>query len=94
MSKKLRITLTSGLVGKKQTQRRVVEALGLKKFGTSVVHLDSPTILGMIDKVQHLVTVTEETGDAATKSTKTKAAKTTNTEKPAAAKPKAKAAAK
>ncbi len=94
MSKKLRITLTSGLVGKKQTQRRVVEALGLKKFGTSVVHSDSPTILGMIDKVQHLVTVTEETGEAATKQPKIKAAKTTKTEKPAAAKPKAKAAAK
>lgn len=93
MSKKLRITLTSGLVGKKETQRKVVAALGLKKYGTSVVHSDSPTILGMINKVHHLVTVTEETGEAATTSTKT--AKATKTEKPAAAaKPKAKAAAK
>ncbi len=92
MSKKLKITLTSGLVGKKQTQRKVVEALGLKKYGSSVVHSDSPVILGMINKVHHLVTVTEDTGETQAKATKT--AKPAKEAKPAAAKPKAKAAAK
>lgn len=53
----LKITLTSGLVGKKDTQKKVVSALGLKKYGSSVVHADSPTIRGMITKVSHLVTV-------------------------------------
>jgi large subunit ribosomal protein L30 len=56
----VRITLTSGLVGKKETQKKVVRALGLKKFGTSVVHYDSPTIRGMINKVSHLVSVSQE----------------------------------
>jgi large subunit ribosomal protein L30 len=53
----IKITLTSGLVAKKTTQRLVVKALGLKKYGSSVVHADSPTIRGMVNKVHHLVTV-------------------------------------
>ncbi len=58
----LKITLTSGLVAKKGTQIRVVQALGLKKFGSTVIHADSPTIRGMITKVSHLVTVVKEEG--------------------------------
>jgi large subunit ribosomal protein L30 len=61
----LKITLTSGLVGKKETQRKVVSALGLGKYGSSVVHADSPTIQGMIRKVHHLVTVEQAEGDGA-----------------------------
>lgn len=53
----LKITLTSGLVGKKEIHKRVVRALGLGKYGSSVVHADSATIRGMIAKVSHLVTV-------------------------------------
>lgn len=66
----LKITLTSGLVAKKQTQIKVVKALGLRKYGSSVVHADSPTIRGMVNKVHHLVTVTPfsetKVGDAKT----------------------------
>jgi large subunit ribosomal protein L30 len=58
----LKITLTSGLVAKKDTQIKVIRALGLKKFGSSVVHADTPTIRGMITKVSHLVTVEKEDG--------------------------------
>ncbi len=53
----LKITLTSGLVGKKTTQIKIVEALGLGKFGSSAVHSDSPTIRGMLNKVHHLVSI-------------------------------------
>lgn len=56
----LRITLTKGLVAKREDQKKVVRALGLRKYGSSVVHADSPTIRGMVNKVHHLVTVTEE----------------------------------
>jgi large subunit ribosomal protein L30 len=59
----LKITLTSGLVGKKDTQRKVVSALGLGKYGSTVVHADTPTIQGMLRKVHHLVTVVQD-GDA------------------------------
>ncbi|MBX9940361.1 MAG: 50S ribosomal protein L30 [Candidatus Obscuribacterales bacterium] len=53
----IRIKLTSGLVGKRQDQVKVVRALGLRKFGSEVVHQDSPTIRGMVNKVSHLISV-------------------------------------
>ena len=69
----IKITLTSGLVAKKKTQRLVVEALGLKKYGSSVVHADSPTIRGMCNKVHHLVTVVPAEGAEAKAKVKAKA---------------------
>lgn len=75
----LKITLTRGLVGKKETQKKVVQALGLGKYGSSVVHADSPTIRGMVTKVSHLVSVeTVEGGEHKAKAAKAKkpAAKT------------------
>lgn len=65
----LKITLTRGLVGKKETQKKVVAALGLGKYGSSVVHADTPTIRGMVNKVSHLVSVetVTEGKDAAAK---------------------------
>jgi large subunit ribosomal protein L30 len=71
----LRITLTRGLVAKRDDQKRVVRALGLGKYGSSVVHQDSPTIRGMVNKVHHLVTVTEEKEAAAAKAAPKAAAK-------------------
>lgn len=56
----LTITLRRGLVGKRDTHRRVITALGLGKYGSSSVHADTPSIRGMIHKVQHLVTVGRE----------------------------------
>ncbi|HIU63630.1 MAG TPA: 50S ribosomal protein L30, partial [Candidatus Avacidaminococcus intestinavium] len=38
-------------------QRATVKALGLGKIGTSVLKNDTPTIRGMIHKVEHLVKV-------------------------------------
>jgi large subunit ribosomal protein L30 len=58
----LKITLTKGLVGKTEVQKKVVAALGLRKFGSSVEHADTPTIRGMIRKVEHLVTVSKAEG--------------------------------
>lgn len=69
----LKITLTRGMVGKKETQKKVVQALGLGKYGSSVVHADSPTIRGMVTKVSHLVSVeTVEGGEHKTKAAKVK----------------------
>jgi large subunit ribosomal protein L30 len=53
----LKITLTKGLVHKMDKHCKVVQGLGLRGYGSSVVHMDSPTIRGMVRKVQHLVTV-------------------------------------
>jgi len=41
------------------TQKKTLEALGLRKLGQVVEHDASPSILGMINKVQHLVSVEE-----------------------------------
>ncbi len=38
-------------------QKNTMIALGLTKIGKVVTHEDSPAVLGMIDKVQHLVSV-------------------------------------
>lgn len=40
-----------------QRQKKTMVALGLTKIGKIVQHTDTPQIRGMIDKVNHLVTV-------------------------------------
>ena len=39
------------------SQKRGLEALGLRKIGQVIEHDSNPTILGMINKVKHLVSV-------------------------------------
>ena len=40
-------------------QKRTLEALGLRKMGQVVEHDANPAILGMVNKVKHLVSVKE-----------------------------------
>ena len=40
-------------------QKRVLASLGLRGIGKEVTHEATPSILGMIQKVKHLVSVTE-----------------------------------
>ncbi|WP_108821567.1 50S ribosomal protein L30 [Dysgonomonas sp. Marseille-P4361] len=40
-------------------QKRTLDALGLKKLNRVVEHEDTPAIRGMINKVNHLVTIVE-----------------------------------
>ena len=56
---KLQITLTKSVIGSKPNQRKVVEALGLRKLNQTVEQADNAAIRGMITKVAHLVTVKE-----------------------------------
>ena len=56
---KLKITQVRSVIGRPQKHRRVIEALGLKRNQTSVVHDDTPSIRGMVFKVRHLVNVEE-----------------------------------
>jgi len=57
--KQLKIKLTRGIAKADTRQTKVLTALGLRKSQQEVEHDASPTIMGMINKVQHLVTVTE-----------------------------------
>ncbi|AOZ93375.1 50S ribosomal protein L30 [Paenibacillus crassostreae] len=56
---KLQITLVRSLIGRPEDQRATVKTLGLKKINSIVVQNDNPAIRGMINKVSHLVSVTE-----------------------------------
>ena len=56
---KLKITLIKSTNKCIQKQKATVEALGLKKIGSSVEKQDNPQIRGMIKRVSHLVSVEE-----------------------------------
>lgn len=56
---KIKITLTRSLIGRPETQRATVKALGLGKINSFVVQEDNPAIKGMIRKVEHLIRVEE-----------------------------------
>ena len=59
MANKLKITLTKSTIGANPKQRKVVQALGLRKMHHSVELADTPATRGAIAKVSHLVTVEE-----------------------------------
>ncbi len=54
---KIKITQVKSKIGSTGRQRRTLEALGLRKINATVEHEDTPVILGMVDKVRHLVSV-------------------------------------
>lgn len=55
----LKITWTKSCIGRPKDQRKVVQALGLRRLHHTVTHGDTPTIRGMVNKVSHLLTVEE-----------------------------------
>lgn len=59
MAKKLKITLAKSLIGSTPYQRKVVEALGLRKTNSSVELADTPAVRGSVAKVPHLLKVEE-----------------------------------
>jgi large subunit ribosomal protein L30 len=54
---KIRIQWKKSAIGYPKEQGRVIEALGLKRLNHEVEREESPTILGMVHKVRHLVEV-------------------------------------
>ncbi|MCR5482560.1 MAG: 50S ribosomal protein L30 [Clostridia bacterium] len=59
MAKMIKVTLTKSTIGASPKQKKVVEALGLKKMQYSVELPDTPQTRGAVAKVSHLVTVEE-----------------------------------
>ena len=53
----LKITQTVSRIGCSAQQKKNLDALGLRKIGKTVEHQDSAIILGMVEKVKHLVKV-------------------------------------
>ncbi len=55
--KKVEITLVRSLIDRPKRQKITVKALGLGRINSTVVHTATPQVLGMINKVSHLVKV-------------------------------------
>jgi large subunit ribosomal protein L30 len=58
-NKQIKIKLVRGLIGASETQKRVVRGLGLTKKDQVVEHYNSATIMGMVNKVNHLVAIVD-----------------------------------
>jgi large subunit ribosomal protein L30 len=58
-SKKIEVTLVKSPIGYSLRQKNTVRALGLRRLGQTIEHTDSDVVRGMIQKVSHLVKVTE-----------------------------------
>lgn len=54
---KIKVTKVKSAIKRPKNQKRILEALGLSKIGQTVEHDDTPSILGMVNKVNHLVSV-------------------------------------
>ena len=57
--KMVRITLVRSPIGYPERQKRTIRTLGLRRMHQSVEHVDSPSLRGMIAKVNHMVDVVE-----------------------------------
>ncbi|GGK26058.1 50S ribosomal protein L30 [Yeosuana aromativorans] len=56
---KIKVTKVKSAINRTQRQKRTLESLGLKKIGQVVEHEATSSILGMVSKVNHLVSVEE-----------------------------------
>ena len=56
---KIKVTKRKSAINRPLSQKRTLEALGLRKIGQTVEHDATPNILGMVNKVKHLVSVEE-----------------------------------
>jgi large subunit ribosomal protein L30 len=56
---KIKITQVRSKIGSDWTQVATLTALGIKKLNRAVEHEVTPQIMGMVNKVKHLVKVEE-----------------------------------
>ena len=54
---KIRVTQVKSVIDRSERQKRTMVALGLKKMNASVEVEATPQILGMVNKVNHLIKV-------------------------------------
>ncbi|TNF46350.1 MAG: 50S ribosomal protein L30 [Bacteroidetes bacterium] len=56
---KIKITQVKSSIGSTKRQKLTLEALGLKKLNRPVIHETTPQIVGMVNKMRHLISVEE-----------------------------------
>lgn len=54
---KIKVTQVKSVIRRPGDQKKTMVALGLKGINQSVEHEGTPSILGMVNKVKHLVSV-------------------------------------
>jgi large subunit ribosomal protein L30 len=52
---KVKITQIKSVIDRSQRQKNTMRALGLKKMNQTVEKESSPQVMGMIEKVKHLI---------------------------------------
>ena len=57
--KQIKIKLVKSLIGTSPAQRKIATALGFSKKDQVVEHQDSATIMGMVNKISHLVSIVD-----------------------------------
>ena len=57
--KKIKVTQVRSAIVRLERQKRSLQALGLRKMHQTVEHTGTPQILGIVEKVKHLVQVEE-----------------------------------
>mgnify|MGYP001331656010 FL=1 len=57
---KIKIKQVRSRIGRPKVQKLTLDALGLTKMNQIVEHNATPQILGMVKKIQHLITVVEK----------------------------------
>jgi large subunit ribosomal protein L30 len=62
---KMQVTYRKSSIGYAQNQKATLAALGLKKLNQTVEHEITPSIVGMVTKVRHLVSVDGNPADSA-----------------------------
>ncbi|GAP10352.1 MAG: 50S ribosomal protein L30 [Bellilinea sp.] len=58
--KMLRITWVKSAIGYSEQHKATIRALGLRRLNQTVIHEDTPTLRGMLRKVNHLVKIEEQ----------------------------------
>ena len=56
---KIKVTQVKSQIGRLKKQKATLEALGLRRLNQTVEHEATPSIVGMVNKVSHLVSVEE-----------------------------------
>ena len=57
---KIKIKQIKSRIGRPKNQKMTLDALGLTKMNKVVEHNATPQILGMVNKVKHLITLVEK----------------------------------
>jgi large subunit ribosomal protein L30 len=54
---RIRVTQIKSKIGQPEAQKRILASLGIRKMHQTVEHDDTPQIMGMVNKLKHLVKV-------------------------------------